>query len=86
MKTHTMLITAASCAALLAMSSVQAGPWDARPATAGVQGERSAYIGTSLPDPRRRIPDQDRDRSGYAAGTAGPEKGAATNTARCCAT
>lgn len=83
MKT-TYLITAAIGAALLTTTSAIAGPWDAKPATAGVQGDRSTYVGTSLPDPRKRIylenpnaafPDPDNNGAGYVVGTAGPEKG-----------
>lgn len=83
MKT-TYLITAAIGAALLTTTSAFAGPWDAKPATAGVQGDRSAYVGTSLSAPRKRIflenpnslfPNPDNDNTGYIVGTAGPEKG-----------
>ncbi|MBN8770561.1 MAG: hypothetical protein J0I46_03260 [Thiobacillus sp.] len=81
------LITALIGAAALAATSAFAGPWDFNPDTAGgimEDLERPGYVGTSLPDTRKRIhidvpnsafPDHDRDETGYVVGTAGPEKG-----------
>ena len=84
----TCLITAVMGAAALAATSAFAGPWDFNPDTAGGIMEdldRPGYVGTSLPDTRKRIhiggepnpafPNHDVDETGYVVGTAGPEKG-----------
>jgi len=83
----THLITAVMGAAALAATSAIAGPWD-NPDTAGSILEdldRPGYVGTSLPDTRKRVhiggtpsqafPNHDIDETGFAVGTAGPEKG-----------
>lgn len=82
------LFTAAIGAALLAAAPAFAGPWDFNPDTAGgilEDLDRPAYVGTSLPDTRKRVhiggtpnpafPNHDIDETGYVVGTAGPEKG-----------
>lgn len=77
------LFTAAIGAAMLIAAPVFAGPWDVKPATAGVS-TTNPYVGTSLSDTHKRVyladpnsafPDGDRDLTGYIVGTAGPEKG-----------
>jgi hypothetical protein len=81
------LITAVMGATALAATSAFAGPWD-NPDTAGgilEDLDRPGYVGTSLPDTRKRIhtgagpsaafPNRDIDETGYVVGTAGPEKG-----------
>ncbi|MBT9568584.1 MAG: hypothetical protein IV085_09835 [Thiobacillus sp.] len=94
----TSLLTAACGAALLSASLVHAETPAAPSAetwtdtaemadtadSVNMQEDSSTYIGTSLPEPRKRIyledpntafPNPDQDGSGYVVGTAEPEKG-----------
>lgn len=84
----THLIAAAIGAAMMATTPAFAGPWDGHPDLENSilnDLDRTAYMGTSLPDMRMRqhivglpnaaFPNHDIDETGYVVGTAGPEKG-----------
>lgn len=75
-------------AGMLASTSALGGPYDGHPDLEHSilnDVDRPAYVGTSLPNPRMRVhiypasdgvfKNQDIDRSGFVAGSAGPEKG-----------
>lgn len=85
---NTHLITAVIGAAMMATTPAFAGPWDGHPDMESSilnDLDRPAYVGTSLPDTRKRLhiggapnpafPNHDIDETGYVVGTTGPEKG-----------
>lgn len=84
----THLIAVVMGTAALAATSAFAGPWDGNPELESSilnDLDRPAYVGTSLSDTRKRVyvhgtpnavfPNHDIDETGYAVGTAGPDKG-----------
>ncbi len=84
----TRLITVVMGTAALAATSAFAGQWDGNPDMESSilnDLDRPAYVGTSLSGTRKRVyvhgtpnaafPNPEIDETGYAVGTAGPDKG-----------
>lgn len=88
---NTYLFTAIIGATALATASAFAGQWDGHPdMESSILNNQTppAYVGTSLSGTSKRInisspnsafPNHDVDETGYAVGTAGPEKGNTDN-------